>query len=180
MISLAVVAAFALAHSTSGADEGRSPGRMACEGAQVDPWVTQLRDRFLRFDELAHFAIETHGSPSSCDGSVTTEFDGAKFGVVLLTFEGGITLEVETMPPGVSRVTLRSPTGFDDEDSVRVALVSYALGTGLQIDWEVPTTATDGGERIESYWDPTPGLNASAALIFSEDALVAVRLGMAP
>lgn len=184
MIAKAVVAILALAVATTGDGHGYghmvAPAPVACEGAGVDPWVTGLRDRFLRFDELAHFAIEAYGSPPLCEGSVTTEFEGSKFGMVLLTFDGGATLTVETMPPRVSRVILRDPDGFADAEAVRAALVSYAAGTGLNVDWDAPRASTEGGERVESYWDPEPGLNASAALVFSEDVLVAVRLSLAP
>lgn len=154
-------------------------GLLACEGAEVDPWVTQLRDRVLRFNGLAEYALETYGPPVSCEGSVTTEFDGAKYGRVLLEYEGGTTLEVETMPPEASSVTLRSPTGFGDAGSVRAELVAYAVASGLDIDWDVPEVSAEGQERVESYWHPEPGFNASAALIFFQDVLIAVRFSMA-
>jgi hypothetical protein len=37
----------------------------------------------------------------------------------------------------------------------------------------------EGDERVESYWDRDPGLNASASLVSRNGELVAVRLSMA-
>ena len=150
-----------------------------CEGPGVDPWITEIRDRVMAFDQLAKYAVELYGLPLSCDGSVTDEFDGRKFGVLRLVFAEGVTFRIETMPPETSIITLRSSTGFDDEDAMRQVLETYSVNVGLRIDWTAPTEAMEDDERIQAYWDPDSGVNGSASLVYSESALVAVRFSMA-
>lgn len=150
-----------------------------CEGADVDPWVTRLRDRVVSWDLLAKHAIEHHGPPIACEGRVTTEFEGTKFGVLRLGFAGGTWFEVATMPPESSVATLRSPAGFDDEDAARELLEAYCAEIGVEIDWTRATPTTEGDERIETYSDPDDGLNASASLVFVGDTLVALRFSLA-
>jgi hypothetical protein len=87
-----------------------------------DPWVTGLRDRVVSGDDLAAFAAEFFGPHESCRGAVTTEFDGMKFGGIRLSYPSGATLLLETMPPEISRVVLRTDAGFDDEGAARQAL----------------------------------------------------------
>lgn len=151
----------------------------ACDGPRADAWVADFRDRVLAHDRLAHFAVLHHGQPTACEGEVTSEFDGARFGVVVLTFSGGVTLEVETMPPEASITTLRAPSGFPDETGVREALQDHANGIGLAIDWTTPEVGSEGAEVVHAFRDPDPGLNASASLIYLDGELVAVRLSMA-
>jgi hypothetical protein len=141
--------------------------------------VTDLRDRVLDDDGLAQFAVLTYGAPIACDGSRTVEFSGTWFGSVRLTFAGGATLEVATSPPESSVVTLGVPSGFGDEARVREALVDNTADQGLAIDWSAPEISSSGPEEIHTFWDPDPGLNASASLIYSDGILVAVRTGMA-
>ncbi len=138
-----------------------------------------MRERVLRFDDLAVFATESFGGPTSCVGAVTAEFDGLKFGFLRLEFSRGSTFDIETLPPESSAATLRSPSGFADEEVARRVLVSYAEGTGVEIDWTSVTVTAEAGERIETYWDPDTGLNASASLIYEDSALVGLRFGMA-
>ena len=150
-----------------------------CEGPGVDPWVGDLRDRVTAYNSLAHFAREQYGEPLACAGSVTTEFDGAKFGIVLLTFPGGVTLEVETMPPETSLVTLTHPAGFGDGVAVKEAVRAHTAGIGLAVDWEAPEESMEGDQVVRRFWDPDPGLNASASLYYSGGTLMAVRVSMA-
>jgi len=151
----------------------------ACDGPEADPWVRELRDRVLRFDELAGFAVGSYGAPLTCEGAVSTEFDGMKFGSLCLGFSEGATFRVETLPPESSVVTLRVPSGFTDEAAARQSLEVYAADVGLEIDWTTPEFTTEGDEQVQTFWDPDPGLNGSVSMIFLEGTLVAVRLSMA-
>jgi len=150
-----------------------------CDGPGVDPWIGELRDRVTSYDGLARFALEHYGAPVACEGAVTSEFDGAKFGTLLLSFPEGVTLEVETMPPETSIVTLQSPSGFHDEGVILAALRARTAEIGLAIDWEAPEESMEGNRSVRRFWDPDPGLNASASLVYSAGVLVAVGVSMA-
>ena len=91
-----------------------------CDGPDGDLWVRELRERVLRFDDLAAFAVELYGTPLTCEGVVTAEFDGMKFGSLRLGFPEGATFQVETQPPEASMATLRAPSGFADEEVARM------------------------------------------------------------
>lgn len=158
----------------------RGSARPPCEGPEADPWVTELRNRVLSGDRLAAYAVERYGPPRRCEGAVTAEFDGAKFGSVRLDFADGVTFTVETQPPEASIVVLRAISGLGAAAAVRRVLEAYSAGLGLRIDWTVPAESRDGDERVQSFWDPEPGVNGSASLIFLGDTLVAVRVSMAP
>ena len=162
-----------------GEDEVRAPEWPACDAPDSDPWVRELRDRVLGFDDLATFAVESYGAPLTCEGRVMDEFDGMSFGSLRLGFSDGVTFQVETQPPEASAVTLRAPSGFGDEASARQALERYAADIGLDIDWTTPEVTTETGESTETFWDPEPGLNASASLVFADGSLVALRLSLA-
>jgi hypothetical protein len=58
-------------------------------------------------------------------------------------------------------------------------LRDYVGGIGVAIDWERPEASNDGNQTVETFRDPDPGLNASAALTTQEGRLVAVRFSMA-
>ncbi len=150
-----------------------------CDAAGADPWVVSLRDRVLRFDDLAAFAVEKWGDPVGCEGEVTMDFDGARYGVLRLDFEDGVALSVETQPIETSIVTLGRTAGFADPEAVAAALRSYTTEVGVSIDWEDPETLTQGEEESQVFRDPTPGLNASAALVTRGGMLVRVRFSMA-
>lgn len=150
-----------------------------CDDPGVDPWVRELRDSVLTGDALARFARDVYGGPPECRGSVTSEFDGNKFGEVILDFPGGASLEVRTQPPESSVTTLRADSGFPDESEIRDLLRRYAADIGLAIDWTAPTEERRGGDRIQRFADPDPGLNASVSLVFRDDRLVAVLLSLA-
>jgi hypothetical protein len=151
-----------------------------CDGPGVDPWIGELRDRVLSYDGLALWAVEAYGAPRSCDGAVTDEFDGAKFGAVTLGFADGVALTVQTMPPEVSIVSLRAPDGFADESAVLQSLRAYAAARGLAIDWDAPPeTSVDGDGSTATYWDPEAGLNGSASVVTVDAMLVEVRVSMA-
>lgn len=170
------VAPHLFAHQRSGAN---FPQPAQCEGSGMDPWITDLRDRVMRYSGFAGFAVQSYGSPTACEGAITTEFDGAKFGRVVLTFGEGVTLAVETEPPESSSTTLRASGGFAEEAAVRALLREEATRRGLSIDWTTPEVRTEGAEVVHQFWDPEPGLNASASLIFLDGTLVGVRLSLA-
>jgi len=151
----------------------------ACDGPDADPWARELRDRVLGFDELVGFALEEHGAPLTCEGAVRTEFDGMKFGSLRLTFSEGATFQIETMPPEASAVTLRAPSGFADEELARQVLEDYTERIGVGIDWTAGESTSEGHERVERFWDPDEGLNASASLVYAGGSLVALRFSMA-
>jgi len=162
-----------------GSEEASTGSMPACDGPDANPWVTELRDRVLGFDALVGFAVQAYGAPITCGGEVGTEFDGIKFGSLLLSFSDGASFEVETMPPETSVVTLSAPSGFADEVLARQVLQVYAERIGVEIDWTVPEITTEGAERVESFRDPDPGLNATASHVYSGDSLVALRFSMA-
>lgn len=150
-----------------------------CDDA-TETWVSDAAARVRDYDGLYRFAVAQFGVPTACDGRVTTEFDGASFGVVRYSFASGVTFELETMPPSVSLVTLRTATGFDDDAAVMEAVRAYASGRGLSIDWTTPERTSDEAGSTEQFWDPDPGLNASVSLTRADGVLVAVRVSMAP
>ncbi len=82
-------------------------------------------------------------------------------------------------PPESSVSTLRASSGFGDEGLVRRALRQYTSDIGLAIDWTTPEISMEGAEVVHVLWDPEPGLNASASLIFARGDLLAVRVSMA-
>lgn len=151
----------------------------ACEGPGVDPWVTGLRDRILNFNDLATHAVRSYGPPVACEGAVTDDFDGAKFGVVTLTFGADVRLSVETFPPEASIVSLSDAAGFDDERAIRELLLAYTTDVGLRVDWSIPDVRTDDGARVETYFDAHPGMNASVQLHYSDGSLTEVRVTLA-
>jgi hypothetical protein len=134
----------------------------------------------MSFDQLARFAEQRFGAPTGCEGAVTTEFDGVKFGTLLVSFPGGYSLEIVTMPIESSVTTLRADSGFPDESEIRGVLQRYCSGIGLAIDWTTPEERARGDEIVQQFWDPRPGINASASLIFSGDRLVAIGVSFAP
>ena len=150
-----------------------------CGDPDTDPWVSELRDRVMSYNPLAHYAIQLYGPPTSCEGEVATEFAGAKFGVLRLAFVEGVTVDIETMPPETSVVTLRTNSGLPDEESARQVLEGYSTDVGLEIDWTAPTSTKEGGERQQTFWDPDPGVNGSASFIYREDILVSLQLAFA-
>lgn len=162
-----------------GEDEAQTAAWPACDAPDADPWVQELRDRVLQFDDLAVFAVESFGAPLTCEGVVSTEFDGMSFGSLRLGFAEGVTFQVETQPPEASAVTLRAPSGFADEASARQALEFYAADIGLDIDWTTPEISTEAGDSTETLWDPDSGLNASASMVFKDGSLVAMSLSLA-
>ena len=142
--------------------------------------MRDFRQRVVSFDGLYRFVVERYGPPSSCEGEITMEFDGARFGTLAFGFAGGVTYAVETLPPEASVRALSAPGGFDGPEEVREAVTAYATDIGLDIDWTNPQVATEDGFETRTFWDPEPGLNASATLVYSGRTLVGVRLGLAP
>ena len=179
-VHLAMLALVVLPISSGVAVSASASSAVApCTGPDADPWAAAFRGRTLSFNSLAQFAVAEFGGPVDCDGAVTTEFDGARYGTLLLTFQGGVALEVETLPIETSIVTLRSSAGFEHRGRVEDALRSYAAQIGVSIDWTQPEQSMDDDESTATYWDPDPGLNASASLVSADGRLVAVRLSMA-
>jgi hypothetical protein len=173
---LAIRAAYLIAAVVgSGAAAATPP----CDAPNADPFLADLRTRTLAYNALARYAIAEHGGPLGCDGSVTAEFDGMKFGTIKLEFSGGVALEVATQPPESSAVTLSAPSGFADAARARQELAAYAEGIGLRIDWNHPTAEVEGRRRVETFTDPDPGLNAFARLTYEDGVLVALSLSMA-
>ena len=178
MIALRAWVWLVLIAGLAGPDDHRARAP-TCDGPDLDPWVRELGSRVESHDGLARFAEDRYGPPVTCEGVVTTEFDGMKFGRVLLTYAGGVELSVETMPPEASIVILSAGSGFSAEGPVVEALRTYAAGVGLQLDWANPEVTTTGGEVTETFWDAESGLNASASVVRRSGVLHSVRLAMA-
>lgn len=151
-----------------------------CDDPSVEPWVAQAVERVRAYDDLLAFAVARFGEPTECEGAVTSEFDGAQFGIVRFDFAQGQAFELETMPPAVSIVTLEAFSGFDDPEGVVEAVRLYATGRGLSIDWDESEQGSIEDGETEQFWDPDPGLNASVTLTRRDGRLVAVRVSMAP
>ncbi len=141
--------------------------------------MTRLRDGMLEADGLTRWAVERWGAPVSCEGAVSGEFDGTSFGTLRLGFPGGATLEVQTAPPETSVVTLRRSDGLGGEADMRALLADYADRIGTHVDWSAPTESVDGAERVLTFQDPDPGLNAFASLIFRGATVVGLRVSLA-
>jgi hypothetical protein len=108
------------------------------------------------------------------------EFDGVEFGSLRLDFAEGVSFQLETMPPEASVVTLARVEELASETEGRRVLEEYTSRVGVSIDWALPIESNEGAARIMTYWDPTPGFNASASLSFVAGTLVAIRFSMAP
>ena len=170
--------------STVDAAEGVPPGFATddfplCDASDADPWIRAFRDRVTSYHGLARFAADHYGEVRRCHGRVTAEFDGAKFGTLILDFNEGVTLEVQTLPPEASISTLRAPSGFRGGSRARYALEKYAADIGLEIDWTALEITREEGAVEHTFWDPEAGLNASASLIYRSGRLVGVRISMA-
>lgn len=156
-----------------------SPDLAPCDGPDAASWVVRIRDRVVRFDLLARYAIRMYGPPIACEGEVTTVFDDNEFGVLRFGFEGGASFELETQPPETSIAVLRSPAGFADEEEARGALEAYCDDIGVDIDWTSAETSVERGERRVTYADPEEGLNAMASLLYRGATLVGLRFSLA-
>lgn len=174
-LAVAGARAFAAAEPTVGSG-GAPPLR--CRGEERDPWLADWRAR-AESDGLYRFAVERFGAPRACEGVRTGEAGEIVFGTLRFELGDGAALRFETSPPEASRVTLLAPGGLADE-AARAALVRYARGVGLAIDWTKPERRSDGSHRITAFSDPEPGLNAHAELIEEGDRLVGIALILAP
>lgn len=150
-----------------------------CDAPDAAPWVGEQRDRIAAYNDLYAWATGRYGAPTACDGRVTLEFDGRPYGVVELTFAGGATLTVETMPLETSIVTLRRPSGFADPDAVTSALRDYADGVGVEVDWSEPTTTMQGDGRTDEFGPVDPAFNVFARIEYIGSAPVAISLSIA-
>jgi hypothetical protein len=158
---------------------GTPSDRPMCDGPDADPWVVDFRDRTLAYSGVARFALERWGPPTACEGAVTTEFDGARFGFVRLTFADGVSVEVETMPIETSITAVRAADGFTDAAGVEGAVRAAAADIGLEIDWAAPEEISEGDETTRTFWDPESGLNASVAFVYRNGTLIEARISMA-
>jgi len=149
-----------------------------CDDPAADPWVVGMRDRVLSGNALHVFAQAQFGDAIGCDGQVTDEFEGSKYGVLTLRYDGA-DLTVETMPFTVMIVTLTADRGFPSEEAAVEALRAYTSGQGLDVDYETPEISTIDGAVQHQYWDPEPGLNASATIVRRGGRVEAIRFSIA-
>ncbi len=150
-----------------------------CDDASADPWIAELRNRVVQHSGMARYAIDRFGAPETCRGRVTAVFDDRNFGTLELAFADRTLLIVETFPPESSRVTLRVPSGFPNDEGARRLLKDYVDKVGLEIDWSKPVVTTESTERIERYESADPGFNGSAELIFTHGRPTTLRFSMA-
>ena len=87
---------------------------------------------------------------------------------------------LETMPPGIQIVELSAPDGFVDPDTAVTALRSLAERMGVSIDWSTAEESEVQGVTVQQYWDPEPGLNASASVGRIGQVIVLLRWSIAP
>ena len=150
----------------------------ACRG--IDPWAAGLAERSLTYGALGRFATTWQGAPVSCEGGVETEFDGRSFGYVRVEFGNGMVFAVQTFPPEASVTRLTLESGFEDPELLSAVVRDHTRGFGLRVDWSAPEVSEEGGRTVETYWDPEPGLNASASFVRAAGRLVEVRISASP
>ncbi|MEZ4416206.1 MAG: hypothetical protein R3E10_10720 [Gemmatimonadota bacterium] len=150
-----------------------------CDGPGAHPWLVETRDRLLAEDRLAGHAVQRFGPPLRCEGSIGMEEAGAVFGTVRLGFAEGASLELTTLPPESSILTLRAPQGLGADAEARSLLERYASERGLHVEWDSYEVTQEGDETLHTWWDPDPGLNASVSLLYSQKRLVGLRVSMA-
>ncbi len=150
-----------------------------CDDASADPWIADLRDRVVNHSGMARYAIDRFGAPETCRGRVTAVFEDRDFGSLELTFADQTLLIVETFPPESSRVTLRVPSGFPNEEKARRLLRDYVDKIGLELDWAKPAITSEGTAKTERFESTDSGFNASAELIFTNGHPTTLRVSMA-
>lgn len=173
LLALAALAALALGWPAS------ARAQIACGDPDADATIADFRDRVLASNGLARFATNELGLPEACEYEVTTEFDGVEYGRLRLSYSDSVTLTVASWPPETTVITLESVSGFADAEGVEAALRAYTEELGFSIDWSTPELSVEGGESTTIYWDPEPGLNASASLTRSGGSLVEARVSWA-
>ncbi len=99
--------------------------------------------------------------------------------MIELLYPDSVTLQVETMAPETSIITLRSPQGFPDAIRAGAVLAGYATQVGLHISWTEPEVTPTGDEEVHTYRDPDEGANASVSLIFRGNTLIGMQLSLA-
>ena len=151
-----------------------SPGSECEDGPE---WVVTRVRGLLDRDGLTAHAVEVFGDPVSCEGEVTTSFDGVEYGIVRLGFAGGASLQLETMPISTMIMTLDSPRGFDDE-ALRRSLAEYTASLGLRIHWDRPLEEETTSE-MTVFADPDPGLNAFVRLRLDGGRIRSVTVSVA-
>jgi len=150
-----------------------------CDDPDGHPWIAQSRDRVMTTNELVALATTAAGDPASCEGSVTV-WQGEEYRLLRIGFEHGVDFSLETMPPGVQMMGLSASDGFIDADAALQALRDLTERMGVSIDWTMAEERQSEGVDIEQYWDPDPGLNASASVGRSSGTIVSLRWSIAP
>lgn len=179
--TISVLASLACAPCLAYAQEALtgSAALIGCEDPSAAGWVVEASERLKGQNLLAQFAIARFGEPMECRGRVQDQFDGAEYGVVRLVFHNGVSLALKTMPIETMIVSLERREGIPLAEDVALVLRQYAESLGLEIDWTTSERSTDGELDVETFWDPTPGLNASALFRRVSGRLIEVRLSMA-
>lgn len=143
-----------------------------------DPWLSN-RKKIIEQGQLYRYAVSLFNEPTDYEGKITTTFDGNKFGIVRFSFSGGGELKIETLPPESSITTLRAPSGFPDENDVGSFLKQYLQDIGLKIDWSKPEEQISNDEKIVKFYDPVPGFNATAIMVYKDNKLIEIGVSKA-
>lgn len=152
---------------------------LACDEADQNPWVAQNRTRWVDENDLVAFATASAGEPSTCEWEIRL-WQGSEYRTLTMGFDGGLEFTLETMPPGIRIVHLRASGGFPDPDAAVGALRALTERRGLDIDWSSPDADVWDGLDVQQFWDPEPGLNASATIGRRGDTIVMLRWSIAP
>lgn len=152
-----------------------APNRQAVE---EDPWLSDWRQIIMQ-DQLYQYAVSLFSGPINFEGKITTVFDGNKFGIARFSFSGGGEFRIETLPPESSITTLRAPNGFPDENDVGSFFKQYLQDIGLKIDWSKPEEQISNDEKIIKFFDPVPGFNATATMVYKDNKLIEIGVSMA-
>lgn len=173
-MSLGACFAGATGHA-AGKGGGQAPGEQRVER---DPWLSAWK-AVLEEDRLYLYAVKLFGAPTGCEGKITATFEDEKFGIMRFAFAAGSELQIETAPPETTRLTLKVPGGFPNENEARAILEQYVREIGLKIDWSKPVeeTTADGNTKILRYSDR--GLDATAVMVYKGGKLIEMGYQMA-
>lgn len=151
---------------------------LSCQKAAGERWLSDWKIA-IEQGEFYRYAVKLFNTPVECQGKITDTFDGNYFGIMQFYFSSGVELKIETFPPESSITTLRVPNGFPDESDTRSFLEQYLRDIGLRIDWTKPEERTANGEKIIEFYDPKPGFNATAIMVYKNKKLIKIGYSIA-
>ncbi|GEM_PF-6283891 len=145
-----------------------------------DPWLDAIEERIRTNDGLFRYLVAVYGTPSSCKGGTTGQFEGEYFGSIMFEWANGLIFAVHTEPPESSIVELKINEGFSDKKSLFQEVKSYVQNKGISIDWTTPRILSTTTGRTEEYSSTSAGINAFVKLEYDVHVrLLAVKISLA-